>query len=147
MRITPGAGLSPIQNSEKTKELADPEVQRDAKKLANKFAEAEKAAEDFETMFVDIMLKAMRQTAKPEEESNAQDIYQGMLDGEYSKAMSSAPGGGLGIKQTVLDWMKNADPKLVGGAINTSELTNLKDAQRASKFAIDQYKIQGGTKF
>lgn len=52
--------------------------------------EAEKAAQEFETLFVDMMVKSMRQTAQGEEVSNAEDVYQGMLDSEYSKSMTTA---------------------------------------------------------
>lgn len=73
--------------------------------------EAEQAATDFESMFSDIMLKAMRQTALPEEASNAHEIYQGMLDQEYSKSLANR--GDLGIKDMVLKWMETAEPSLV----------------------------------
>jgi Rod binding domain-containing protein len=72
--------------------------------------EAQKAAQEFEAMFAEVMLKSMRQTAMPEDSSNAMDIFQGMLDTEYAKAMTS--NGDLGVKNMVLDWMKQADPKL-----------------------------------
>lgn len=93
---------------------------------AQKYAQAEKAAKDFESMFVNMMLKAMRATAKPEDESNAQDIYQGMLDSEYSKAMTD--GQNFGVKDMVLDWMKNADPDLKKEMLN--------------RYALDQYRQQ-----
>jgi peptidoglycan hydrolase FlgJ len=88
---------------------------------------AEGVAKDFETMYVDMMLKAMRQTAKPEEESNAQGIYQGMLDEEYSKSMSASHD--FGIKSMLLDWMKTNDPKL--------------SASNDVKKALQQYKNDG----
>lgn len=111
------------------------------KELAKKYAEAEQAAQDFETMFVDMMLKAMRATAKPEEESNAHDIYQSMLDEEYAKNMS-ANGGGVGIKNMVLDWMRNADPQLRSLEKGNGAAGELKDQVRLSKQAIEQYKLQ-----
>ena len=86
-------------------------------------AEAEQAATDFETMFTDLMLKSMRQTAQPEEASNAHEIYQGMLDQEYSKTMASR--GDLGIRDMILQWMEQAEPSLV-----------------EAKAAMDGYKAQ-----
>jgi len=71
---------------------------------------AEKAAQEFETLFVDMMVKSMRQTAAPEDSSNAEDIYQGMLDSEYSKSMTTA--NNFGIREQILNWMEQADPSL-----------------------------------
>jgi len=72
--------------------------------------DAEKAAQDFETMFVDMMVKSMRETARPEDASNAEDVYQGMLDSEYSKAMTAA--NDFGIRQSIMQWMEQADPSI-----------------------------------
>lgn len=78
---------------------------------AGKKEEAEKAAKEFESMFFSILLKNMRATARPEGESNAMGMYQDMLDGEYSKNLSEHQS--IGIKDMVLDWMKQNDPSLV----------------------------------
>ena len=65
--------------------------------------EADSVAKEFETLFVEMMMKSMRETAKPEDESNAQGIYRGMLDGEYSKNMTDAQSSG--IREMVRNWI------------------------------------------
>lgn len=98
--------------------------------------DAEKAAQEFETMFVDMMVKSMRQTAQPEEMSNAEDIYQGMLDSEYSKSMTSA--NNFGIREQILNWMEQADPSLKAAA-GASEKTTLSDKNAT---ASEQARLQ-----
>ena len=75
-----------------------------------KLAEAQNVAQEFETLFMDMMIKGMRQTAKPEDASNALDVYTGMLDQETAKTMSSSQT--VGVKALILDWMKSSDPEL-----------------------------------
>lgn len=65
---------------------------------------AEKVAEDFEALFLDLMLQSMRKTAAPEDESNAQSVYKSMLDSEYARKMST--GSTFGIKELILDWLQ-----------------------------------------
>ena len=90
-----------------------------------KLAKATEVAQEFESMFFGMVLKSMRATAKPEEASNAQDIYQDMLDGEYSKNMAGQ--GSLGIGQMILEWMK------------TSDATLQPDSRAQAKAALDSY--------
>ena len=78
--------------------------------IQKKQEDAEKVAQDFETMFVDLMVKSMRQTAQPEDTSNAEDVYQGMLDSEYSKSMTATQS--FGIRAQVLNWLEQTDPDL-----------------------------------
>jgi len=57
-----------------------------------------KSAEDFEAIFLEIFLKSMRTTVQKSgfiDGGNAEDIYRGMLDFEYSKAMAAQRGSGL----------------------------------------------------
>jgi flagellar protein FlgJ len=68
-----------------------------------KVKEADSVAKEFETLFVDMMMKSMRETVKPEEESNAQNIYKSMLDSEYSKTMTDAQS--FGIREMVKNWI------------------------------------------
>lgn len=106
-----------------------------------KYKEAEQVAQDFETMFMDLILKTMRDTAKPEESTNAQDIYQGMLDSEYSKAMTGAKN--FGVRDLVLNWMKNNDPDLK--TLNTDGQKALQEMDKSKnnmKFAAAQYRMQ-----
>ncbi|MEN9528982.1 MAG: hypothetical protein RI932_855 [Pseudomonadota bacterium] len=78
--------------------------------LQRKREEAEKVAQEFETMFMDMMVKSMRQTAQREDVSNAEDIYQGMLDSEYSKSMTATQS--FGIRTQILNWLEQTDPDL-----------------------------------
>ncbi|MEN9810450.1 MAG: hypothetical protein RLZZ488_2017 [Pseudomonadota bacterium] len=104
--------------------------------LLRKRQDAEKAAQEFETMFVDMMVKSMRQTAQPEEMSNAEDIYQGMLDSEYSKSMTSA--NNFGIREQILNWMEQADPSLKEAAV-TNEKSSINDTNTT---ASEQARLQ-----
>jgi Rod binding domain-containing protein len=104
-----------------------------------------------------MMLKSMRQTAKPEDESNAHDIFQGMLDGEYTKLMADSQS--FGIRDLILNWMKENDPSL-NPNLKTLEdsktdnngkkdllnakkmIDSMKNDSYMSKMAIEQYKIE-----
>ena len=66
----------------------------------------EKVAGEFESMFLKTMLKEMRKTAAPADQSNALGIYQDMLDSEYAKLSSSHQS--LGLKEMILQWMREA---------------------------------------
>ncbi len=64
-------------------------------------AEAERlveVAKEFETLMVEMMLKSMRKNV-PESpmfgESNAREIFQDMLDGEYARLMVNRTGFGI----------------------------------------------------
>lgn len=81
----------------------NPAANLDPKALAER-KKAEKVAEEFESVFLDMMLKSMRKTAVGEDESNAQSIYTGMLDSEYAKTMSANKS--FGIKALILDWLE-----------------------------------------
>lgn len=80
------------------------------KKAKLKIEEAKQVAKEFETLFVDIVLKKMRETSKPDNESNAMHIYTSMLDSEYSKSMTEAEN--FGIRDMILEWMTQNDPVL-----------------------------------
>lgn len=61
-------------------------------------AKLEKAAQDFEAIFMGIMLKTMRDSVQKGgfmDGGNAEEIYRGMLDQEYAKLMSTTDGMGL----------------------------------------------------
>lgn len=116
----------------KTKDVAD--AQSEA--LTRRREEAEKAAQDFETLFVDMMVKSMRQTAKPEEVSNAQDVYQGMLDSEYSKAMTAA--NNFGIREKIIEWMEQSDPTLKQAPTATEK----PNTEKSSQISSDASKMQ-----
>lgn len=55
-------------------------------------AELRKVAEEFESLFLGIVLKSMRQTVQQSgllDGGNAEDIYRSMLDDEYAKMMAA----------------------------------------------------------
>lgn len=104
-----------------------------------KWAEADAVAKDFETLFMDLVVKGMRQTAKAEEGSNANDIYTGMLDGEYARAMTGAQD--FGVRDMILDWMKLNDPAFANGP---REGRGAIEGTRAQ--ALEAYKAQSAAK-
>ncbi|WP_186647612.1 rod-binding protein [Fluviispira vulneris] len=150
---------------QKMKSNSDPSINqptqtvKDLSKKEQNLRDAENVSKEFETLYIDMMIKSMRQTAKPEDESNAHDIFQGMLDGEYAKIMADAQS--FGIRDLILNWMKENDPELnpniklpndKDGIAATkkefnkaSELMNkIKNDSYMSKLAIDQYKMGMG---
>jgi Rod binding domain-containing protein len=90
MKIPPHA--APLQNSQPTAKELNPEMRR--------------AAEGLEAMFMSEMISAMRNTVEPSEFSlhnSASDIYQGMLDQEYSE--TTARQNSLGLSEQIMDYM------------------------------------------
>lgn len=144
--------IKTLSSDSQQKNISDQE-----KKRLEKLAEAENVAKEFESIYLDMMIKTMRQTAKPEDESNAQNIFQGMLDGEYSKLMADSQS--FGIRDLVLNWMKENDPRLNPNikTLSTAKtstplleeidnsknvLLELKKSNNLNKMAIEQYKLQ-----
>ena len=141
------AGLAKILSEEKpsTQGLTpNTTATKNATKNATETAtEASKVAAEFETLFMDLVVKGLRQTAKPEEESNAQDIFTGMLDQEYTKVMTGSRE--FGIKSLLLDWMKTVDPKLAVKGQLTAGATEAQDALKVSRSGLDAYKAMSTT--
>ncbi len=74
--------------------------------------EMRKAAEGLEAAFTEQMVKAMRETVEPSEFSlhnHASDIYQSMLDQEYSE--SAARTKSLGLAEQIVDYMLRSQPQ------------------------------------
>lgn len=125
-----------------------------AEGVSKKRAEAEKVAQDFETMFVELMVKSMRQTAQREDLSNAEDIYQGMLDSEYSKGMAKSST--FGIKEQVLNWLEQTDPQLQSdnsqqsgfnaNNADSAETQKLRNEALALKAATQAYQLSSGSR-
>lgn len=72
-----------------------------------------KTAEDFESLFLNIVLKSMRNTVPKEgliSGGNAEEVYRSMLDDEYSKLMASQRHTGLAdhIEKFLLDAYGNS---------------------------------------
>lgn len=138
----------PLNGIQQTKPVPENEA------LSRKRAEAEKVAQDFETMFVELMVKSMRQTAQREDLSNAEDVYQGMLDSEYSKGMAASRS--FGIKEQVLSWLEQTDPQLKSisaqDGVSGKSNENLPDSQKlrsdalALKAATQAYQLSSGAR-
>ena len=65
-----------------------------------------KAAEGMETMFIDYMLKVMRETVPQNEmdlESPASQIYRSMLDSEFAEKASQH--GGIGLADQIIAYL------------------------------------------
>lgn len=63
---------------------------------------ARKAAREFETLFVGMMLKSMRETVGKDMlagKGQSEEIYRSMLDQEYAKAVAEQ--GGLGLAKMI----------------------------------------------
>ena len=61
-------------------------------------AQVKQSADDFESLFLNIVVKSMRDSVQKSgliDGGNAEDIYRGMLDDEYSKMMASQRHTGL----------------------------------------------------
>ena len=85
------------------------------------------SAEEFESLFLNIVLKSMRDTVQKSgllDGGNAEEIYRGMLDDEYTKMMAAQRHTGLAdeIERFLLTAVANTkkDP---GPAATTSEKT------------------------
>lgn len=128
-------------------------------KILQKIKEAENVAKEFETIYLDMMVKSMRQTAKAEDESNAHDIFQSMLDGEYAKLMADSQN--FGIRDLILNWMKENDPALnsnlklinnepshpsVQNELQNAKkiMSNIKNDSFMSKMAMEHYQMEMG---
>ncbi len=88
--------------------IAEPDVRDLA--LQEKGKEVEELASQFESIFMNLLLKSMRSTVGKSElmnGGNAEEIYQSMLDNEYAIAMakSSKSSFSEALKQQLLDAM------------------------------------------
>jgi flagellar protein FlgJ len=90
--ISPAAPPLRLSVSEKT--LADLRSRVDSRDRA----QIKQSAEDFESLFLGIVLKSMRDTVQKSgllDGGNAEDIYRSMLDDEYTKSMAAQRHTGL----------------------------------------------------
>lgn len=75
----------------------------------------EKAAKEFEGIFMDIVMKSMRSTVEESDfmgDSKKAQFFQEMLDSEYSKASTERQG--LGLAKAIVKQLSQATP-LPGG--------------------------------
>lgn len=88
-QTSPGRRVVPVDRSK-----ADPQIRQ--------------AAEGMEAMFMDYMMKVMRQSVPKEEmdlESPATDVYRGMLDSEY--AQKAVKAGGVGLTDQIIAYLES----------------------------------------
>ncbi len=87
MNVDGASGLKPVIS-----------VNGEGEKVRDEKAEIRQLSEDFESLFLGIVLKAMRDTVPKSglvDGGNAEEIYRSMLDGEYAKQMASQRHTGL----------------------------------------------------
>ena len=90
--------MNRLRNLERGVGTVKPVTQTDREKQAVRLREV---SEDFESILIDQMLSEMRKTLSKERlygGGMAEDIFQGMLDDEYSKMMAKGENFGLAEK-------------------------------------------------
>ncbi len=91
-----------------------------------------KAAEGMETMFLDYLMKTMRQTIPKNEmdlESPATEIYRSMLDSETAQIAARA--GGVGLADQIIAYMLPESYSVdQGSRLNPQQSTGGTDARR-----------------
>jgi peptidoglycan hydrolase FlgJ len=109
-----------------TPHLRAPKVDRS--KVDPKIVEA---AEGLETMFMDYLMKTMRETVPKNDmdlENGATAIYRGMLDQEY--AQKAVKAGGVGLSDTIIAYLAPESYNLSQGQMNApKEATQVKRTQ------------------
>jgi flagellar protein FlgJ len=86
----------------RTDSLEAQKLKQGAKHPDKETIAAKKVAREFESMFVGMMLKSMRDTVGKDMlagKGQSEDIYRSMLDQEYAKSVSAQ--GGLGLAKTI----------------------------------------------
>ena len=92
------------------------------------------AAEGMETMFVDYLMKVMRQTVPKNEmdlENPASEMYQGMLDSE--NAQNAVRAGGVGLTDTIIAYLAPQSYTLDQRQMNASENAPTKTSKEVSR--------------
>ncbi len=100
-----------------------PQIQRPDAKItdpakARDMATLQKAAKEFESVFMNIVMKSMRDSVEESDafgETEKVKFFQSMLDEEYSKMTASTGKGGLGIADSIV--------KQLGAKILNTQLT------------------------
>jgi Rod binding domain-containing protein len=102
------------------------------------------AAEGMETMFVDYLMKVMRQTVPKNEmdlENPASEMYQGMLDSE--NAQNAVRAGGVGLTDTIIAYLAPQSYTLPQGQMNAPDNAPAKNSPTKLEEASRR---TGGTK-
>jgi Rod binding domain-containing protein len=108
--------------------LIDPKSQKHDRQVS---PEMQKAAQGLEAVFTTQMMKAMRETVEPSEFSlhnSASDIYQGMLDEEYSDI--AAKQNSLGLSEQIIDyWLRDKENPQYNKKVSTGGTNENKSNQ------------------
>jgi flagellar protein FlgJ len=101
------------------------------------------AAQGMEAMFLDYMLKVMRETVPKEDmdlESPATNIYRGMRDTEF--AQKAAHAGGVGLADQIVAYLESQRYNLPRGQGVPARAEPAHGVSQSRKSALD---VQGGT--
>ena len=96
-----------------------PSLEKPSGPQSNGLNQLAKAAQDFESLFLDMVLKSMRETVQKSgfmDGGNSEEIYRSLLDSEYAKIMAANNGTGLSesiVKQFAKKVGQSVDPKQV----------------------------------
>lgn len=111
-------------------------------------ADARKAAEAFESYFIEAMLKEMRRTVPRSEDGQGQamGIFEGMFDSAISERI--AQGGGVGLADMIEESLLRAIPSLLGVPTRSGDdFSELVDMGRVSSaFGVRKDPITGAMK-
>lgn len=115
--IAPGRPGSPLISSQSLHK-ATPDHRMAKIDRAKADPQVVKAAEGFEAMFLDYLMKTMRQTVPSNEmnlENKATEIYRGMLDSEY--AQKAVHAGGVGLADQIIAYLDSQSYNLKRGSM------------------------------
>ena len=85
--------------------------------------QAKKVSQDFEALFVGMMMKSMRETVGKDKLTgggHGEEVYRSMLDQEYATA-SVKRGGGMGLAKTIEKDIIRQESRTARRAIDTKE--------------------------
>jgi flagellar protein FlgJ len=98
-------------------------VSRGAALTEKQRIQAKKVSQDFEALFVGMMMKSMRGTVGKDQLTgggHGEDVYRSMLDQEYAN-VSVKRGGGLGIAKIIEKDIIRQESRTVHRAVDTKE--------------------------
>lgn len=105
--------------------------------------ELRKSARDFESIFVNMMLKSMRESVQKSgllDGGNAEEIYKGMLDQEYSKLMTET--GRLGLAETIERQLSRAAGWDLPDKVNKVDFSQQRKTEGHQAYAVDSLKMK-----
>lgn len=105
-------------------------------------ATIKQAAEDFESLFLNIVLKSMRDTVQKSgliDGGNAEDIYKSLLDDEYAKMMAAQRHTGLAnnIEEFLLNSQSQIRPQASPTVAKAQGLAAYKEGARSPGIAAE----------